>query len=97
MSRSYKKHPYCTDGSAKRTSLSKRYANKAVRNYKHKIANGRAYKNLFCSYDIHDYKIRETWLENKLEYENDLNCFNRWRYKNLKELYKHWSKYYKRK
>lgn len=97
MSRSYKKHPYCTDEKAKSTSLSKRYANKVVRKYKHKIANGKAYKCLFCSYEIHDFIIRWSWKEAKKEYESYSNTWLTNHCKNLKELYKHWSKYHKRK
>ena len=97
MSRSYKKHPFCTDGKAKSTALSKRFANKVVRQYKHKIVNGKAYKHLFCSYDIHDCIIRYTCQEMKQKYENDSSSYLRWQCSSLKELYNHWSKYYKRK
>ena len=100
MSRSYKKNPVVTDGSPHNTQHSKRLASRRLRrslNNGDELLQGSKYKRHTCSYDIHDYKMRVTWLENKLEYENDLNCFNRWRYKNLKELYKYWSKYYKRK
>lgn len=96
MSRSFKHNPVYTDGKNGQV-ISKRFANKAVRNYKHKIAKGKAYKHLFCSYEIHDFTIRYTWQEAKQEYENNLNSYARQRYSSLKELYKHWSKYYKRK
>ena len=97
MSRSYKKHPYHTDGSPREIVKSKRFANKAVRNYKHKIANGNAYKHLFCSYNIHDYIIRYSWEEAKLEYENDPWGYLKDRYPTLKDFYKYWIKYYKMK
>lgn len=97
MSRSYKKHPYYTDGKAKETVKSKRFANKAVRNYKNKIANGNAYKHLFCSYEIHDFINRRTWLETKKDYENPENIYLKSKFPNQKELYRYWSKYFKRK
>ena len=56
MSRSYKKTPGFTDYSRYRC-LSKKFANKAVRNYKGEIPDGGAYKKLFQSLDICDYKF----------------------------------------
>ena len=97
MSRSYKKHPYYTDGKEGSTAITKRFANKTVRRYKHKLANGKAYKRLFCSWDIHDYIIRWSWLEAKEEYERDLVDLWKKKYPTLKEFYRYWSKKYKRK
>ena len=90
MSRSYKKHPYFTDGRNGR-KIKKRYANKTVRNYNKKIAKGNAFKHLYCSWNIHDYISRWTWEEAKFEHEHNNE------YPTLKECYKYWSKYYKRK
>lgn len=95
MSRSYKKHPWCTDGK-KGQVKSKRLANKIVRRYKNKIANGNYYKRLFCSWNIHDYISRWTWEEAKEAYENNLMNWKR-SYPTLEEFYKYWIKYYKRK
>lgn len=94
MSRSYKKHPYYTDNPA---SGIKRIANKIVRQYKHKIANGKAYKRLFCSYDIHDWITRWPWAEAKKEYERNPWPFWKEEYPTIKDFYKYWSKYHKRK
>jgi len=97
MSRSYKKHPYYTDGKEGSTTITKRFANKTVRKYKHKLAKGKAYKRLFCSYDIHDYISRWSWEEAKKEYESDPYKYLKEEYPSLREFYKFWSKYYKRK
>ncbi len=54
MSRSYRK-PYVKDGyGSKGKRFMKNYANRVVRHSKD-VPNGRAYKKLFCSYDICDY------------------------------------------
>jgi hypothetical protein len=50
MSRSVKK-PYYTDSNIG----AKRYANKVVRRYKGVLANGKAYKKVYCSYNITDW------------------------------------------
>lgn len=92
MSRSYKKHPWVTDGTRGQV-ISKRFANKTVRNYKHKIANGKSYKKLFCSYDIHDFKMYFPWYEAKKEYEKE--DFYKSSYPTFKEFYRYWSKTYK--
>ena len=55
MSRSYKRTPGFTDNSS--SKIGKRFANKAVRQYKGDIPNGAGYKKLFCSYDICDFKF----------------------------------------
>ena len=94
MSRSIKKHPVYTDGKAGR-KRAKRQANKTVRKFKNKIKNGKDYKKLYCSWNIHDYISRYTWVEAKKEWEE--NSYLREKYATLKEFYKYWSKYYKRK
>ena len=98
MSRSYKKHPYCTDGSPKTTKERKQLANKRVRRCKKDMdKKGKKYKQLYESYDIHDYINRWTWEKAKEEYENDIYSYWKERYPTLKEFYRFWSKYYKRK
>ena len=52
MSRSYKKNVRFRD--YLETKFYKRYANKVVRRYKGEIADGKAYRKVFCSYAIHD-------------------------------------------
>lgn len=59
MSRSYKKSPVIAD----RNPWAKRQANKAVRKYKGFIPNGGAFKKIYCSYDICDYKFMYTLQE----------------------------------
>ena len=97
MSRSFKHNPIYTDGGHKGQIISKRFANKTVRNYKHKIANGKAYKKLFCSWDIHDFIMRRPWEEAKKAWEEDEYDY----YKNhnitLKDYYRHWRRLYKNK
>ena len=96
MSRSYKKTPWCTDGHVKTTKENKRIANKKVRKYHKKIHNGKAYKKLSCSYDIHDFKTRWTWKEAKTEYYTNKEL---WQYYHptLKDFYRYWIKHYKNK
>ena len=94
MSRSYKKHPYYTDGTNGRV-IQKRWANKKVRNYTKEIENGRSYKKLFCSWEIHDFKIRDTWQEAKERYEN--SSWLKEKCPTLKDFYKSWIKCHKTK
>ena len=70
MSRSYKKNPYCTDGSPHTTKESKKFANKKVRNYED-IPNGSAYKKVSESWDIHDYVSNRTWEEAQADWEKN--------------------------
>lgn len=96
MSRSYKKNPYCTDGSPKTTQESKKFANKKVRNTKD-LPNGGAYKKVFESYDIHDFIDRWTWEEAKALWERGDNQYLRNLYPTLKDFYRHWLKCYRSK
>ena len=94
MSRSYKHSPVYTDGRNGQV-ISKRIANKTVRKYKHKIANGKAYKHLFELWNIHDFVIYWSWSEAIKDYKSN-------KYKNLngltlKDLYNHWNKFHRRK
>lgn len=56
MSRSYKKNPIVKDGHSGK--FGKRLANRKVRHCKKDIANGKAYKKIFESWDIHDFVYR---------------------------------------
>ena len=98
MSRSYKRSPVFTDGTRKTTKEMKRMANQKVRHYKKGLPQGKAYKKLFCSYDIHDYINYWSWSEAKSDYLSG-NCssyiYNR--FPNLKSYYNYWSKICKRK
>lgn len=95
MSRSYKKHPYCTDGHARSTKLSKRYANKAVRNTKYDAIplKGCGYKKVYESWDIHDWIERYTRQEWIIRYNNPHIITK----KTLAEELNLWEKYYRRK
>ena len=94
MSRSYKKNPFYTDGGAGIPKFFKRLANKKVRKYHKKIANGNAFKKINCSYDIHDFICYWSWKDALHQYYKD-NCYNR--FSSEQELYNFWSKYHKRK
>ena len=55
LSRSYKKYPCCKDERSCKNG--QRFANKTIRQYNDVIPNGKAYKRLYCSWDICDYKF----------------------------------------
>lgn len=97
MSRSYKKHPWRTDGKAGSTSRNKNIANRKVRRYKKGLHKGNDYKKLSCSYDIHDWCYRWSWSEAKKEYEN--NSWPQWNefFSTLENFYQYWKKYHYRK
>ena len=102
MSRSYKKHPWVTDGSPGSTQQSKKLANRRLRKYlknSDELLQGSKYKRHTESYDIHDYKNRWTWEDAKAYYEHDCNKYSwfRDRYPTIEEYRKWWEKYYKRK
>lgn len=65
MSRSYKKHPWATDNSDKK--IHKKIANRRVRRFNRDIANGKAYRKLYESWEICDWK----WLCENPEEEKD--------------------------
>lgn len=105
MSRSYKKHPWITDHHVKSSSESKKFANKKVRHTKD-LPNGGAFKKVFCSYDICDFKFFQTKEEAIAEYEETLNdpkVSDRYRemfleaYPTLEVWLWHWKKSYLRK
>jgi hypothetical protein len=59
MSRSRKKYPITKDYSRGSTKEYKRFASKSVRNYKGELSDGKEYRKLFNSYNIHDYTYHE--------------------------------------
>ena len=78
MSRSYKKHPYCTDGHRHTTKETKQIANRCVRRNKRIVSgylyreknyrdvlplDGMLYKRFYNSWDIHDWISRWTKAE----------------------------------
>lgn len=56
MSKTYRKVVAFTDYSRHHTRWAKRQASKAVRRTAH-IDDGNAYRKVFSTYDIHDYKF----------------------------------------
>lgn len=95
MSRSYKKNNIYTDGRTPTPKYMKRLANKKVRRSR-KLPNGKAYKKVFETYDIHDYVSRWTWEDAKFEYFHPDSNGNLWQddYPTLKDFYKYWRRYY---
>ncbi len=89
MSRSYKKVPCCKD----HNRGMKKYANRYVRRNYLIVPSGKAYKKLFCSYDICDYKFIESFQS----YKEGWYKYNRNRKYSDKELHKMWYKDYKMK
>lgn len=88
MSRSYKKVPCCKD----HTRGMKNYANRYVRRNYLIVPSGMAYKKLFCSWNISDYKF----LKSFSSYKRVVSKYNRRKYSD-KELYRMWYKDYKMK
>lgn len=89
MSRSYKKVPCCKD----HNQGMKKRANRQLRRNDLDIPSGKAYKKLFCSFDICDYKFLDSFDSFKIGW-----CkYNRNRKYSDKELYKMWYKDYKMK
>ena len=97
MSRSYKKSPVYTDGSAGSTKKSKRIANHVIRrtDFEELPLKGGAYRKHFCSYNIHDFITRWTWEEVIAWWEQ--NDWVRERYPSKKDLYRYWRKNYRNK
>lgn len=90
MSRSYKHIPCCKDPNTKGM---KRLANKMVRRTCFDIPSGNAYKKVFCSYNISDYKFFKTFY-------SYMNWYKEYIYAKqytYKELYRKWYKEYKMK
>ena len=89
MSRSYKHIACCKDSNTKGM---KRLANKMVRKT-FDIPSGNAYKKVFCSYNISDYKFFETFY-------SYMSWYKKYKYAKqytYKELYRKWYKEYKMK
>ena len=94
MARSIKKNPICTDG-RNGQKIPKRFANKTVRKFDDDIPNGKSYKKLYCTWNIHDYTLRFPWPQAKAKYERDENLKKK--YPTLKDFYRFWRRYYKNK
>lgn len=99
MSRSYKRHPVCTDGSPNTTQEMKKFANKKVRNtdFDELPLKGKGYKKVFETYDIHDQKdrmTREEWIE---AYYRTGKWYSPAEKYTLEEWLNEWDKDFKRK
>lgn len=88
MSRSYKKVPCYKDYNRGMKQRANRYLRRSYLD----IPSGRAYKKLFCSYDICDYKFLKTFSSYKKWISK--HCHKRYP---EGELYRKWYKYYKMK
>ena len=102
MSRSYKKNPVVTDGSAHSTQHSKRLASRRLRrslNNGDELLQGSKYKKHTCSYSIHDYAFRLSWEDARREYEGNKVKYPRFmeKYDTIEKYRKWWEKYYRRK
>lgn len=91
MSRSYKKHPWATDNHKGKKYL-KKVANKRVRKFNRELANGNAYRRLYPTYDICDYKFFCTFIDALKELNRKIDEIE-----NEKQYWKEWYKYYRRK
>ena len=99
MSRSYKKVPVVKD----HTKGMKTMANRIFRRKSIAVANGNAYRKVFCSYDISDWAFRETYAEYcaraeryRKEFENGIGI-RRFKDCSAKMSYWSWYKMYRRK
>lgn len=103
MARSYKKNPVLTDGKSGR--IGKRFANKKVRRMKGEIPDGKSYRKIYESWNIHDYVSRESYADHRAMYESSLKAFINGgstsdpREKRGRRLYddNRWKKFYLRK
>ena len=89
MSRSFKHTPVLKDN-PKGRKFAKKTANRKVRNHKGELANGKAYRKLFCTYDIYDYIFyrpysdwqkdfnRDGWRKKANGWETEEDCRNDW-------------------
>lgn len=110
MSRSYKKHPYSTDGSPKETKKSKRIAAGRIRNINLDSDDADALSGKSArfkkinhdTFDIHDFRSRWTREEAIEAFENEKDPDKPWswhsRYGTLENfLNRVWAKYNRRK
>ena len=93
MSRSYKKHPWYTDGSPHSTKESKKLANKKVRRTDDVPLKGKGYKKIYETYDIHDFKTRYS----KQEWIRDYKRIRYRKYESFEDYINYWEKTYRRK
>ena len=98
MSRSRKKSHYVVDHTARTTKRKKRFANKTLRQDKNFDVSGSAYKKLYESYDICDYRYewtKEEAIQSWYEEESSHYKGYAWRHKefsSLEEWLSYWAK-----
>lgn len=98
MSRSYKKRPIVKD----RNKGMKNIANRKIRRLDVDIANGKAYRKFFCSYEISDFAFEST-LQGALNYyEKSYKAYlngacKHFKEMSYKEIYWEWYSCYKKK
>lgn len=94
MSRSYKKHPICSNYYADK-KFAKRQANKKIRSTD-EISNGKQYRKISESWNIADYHLYWTEKEARAWYRKNPHLQSK--YKNEDEYIKEeWFPYFKRK
>lgn len=93
MSRSWKKHPYCTDGRPGSTKESKKFANKKVRNtdLEELPSKGKGYRKVSETYDIHDWINRWT-KEEAIENWEKAKEGTYWKNKTFEDYMNYWEK-----
>lgn len=102
MSRSYKKNPITKDnGKSKKTAktFAVRKTRRKLKNLDYEIANGKAYRKEFESWEIADYVTRWTKEDAINEYESKSNkyCWFREQWPTLEDYLNYWEKCMHRK
>lgn len=98
MSRSVKKNPYVTDHHVKSSKISKRFANKTIRQDKDFDISGSAYKKRTESWEICDWRYiwtKQDAIDSWYEEESDSYKGRTWRHERFKTLDK-WLQYWKK-
>lgn len=104
MARSYKKSPVVKDHTTGMKTIANRKVRRRLSSVVYMLANGNAYRKIFCSYSISDWSFRETYADYKLkaegyrnDYENGIGRFNSRKDFSVDMTYWDWFKTYKRK
>lgn len=94
MSNSFKKTPIWTDNHSPGTRWGKQQANKAVRRYTDDVQNGKWYRKIYFSWNIHDYRFYQTKQQAIHEWRASRWLSNRF---SKKAIIRNWEKDYRRK
>lgn len=101
MSRSYKKNPILKS-CPKDGTYGKRQANKRVRRFKDEISDGKEYRKLYCTWNIHDSVSRYT-LNDALQHWGEMVDRRMWwgiriqyvvKTETIQTAIKRWKKFY---